>query len=1109
MPAVTDTPAFQRLRRSLACAIALLRADQSSTTPGQALVLAVVLTAATFALRLALDDPLDGQPTLVVFTVPIMISAYLGGMRAGLLATALSVLGASYYLLPPRHSFAVAAEPARWQLFLVGTAGVIISGLNEMLHQARRHADAMTREHERVGASLRESEANFRQMAEHSSDVIWIVAPDFSALHYVSPGYERLWGRPAPSLSAPLEVWTIGIFPDDRSRVIGAYAALARDTPEVSLEYRIVRPDGTIRWINDRVFQVRDAAGQLIRLTGLTSDITDRRQAEAAAEKNQRHLRGLIDGLGPSMFVALLTPEGILIEINQAPLTAGGLKPEDVLGKPFVDTPWWRNSPEAQERLREAIRRAAAGEASRYDVRTQGAGGAIIDIDFSLQPLRDESGKIVFLVPSASVITERTRAEELLAANQNRLRLLCDVMSKAELTLAEKIAEILRQACLQLGLEDGFLARLDGESYVLEHRFPETGAVLVGMTLPLRDSICCEVLQRVEPFAIEHFGDSPWREIACYLKYRFEAYLGVAVRVAGRPQGILCFTSTQPRAEKFTPAELEFLRLIAQWIGGEIEREQAQAALSANRLLLEKAMQANQQVLDKSLDVVCTVDAAGCFTSISAACETLFGYAPAEMIGRPFIEFVLEDDRSATSAAAESLPVGHELHDFENRYVRKDGSVATLSWSASWSDEDQSIFCVGRDCTVRKQVEEAQAARQVAERSNVAKGEFLSRMSHELRTPMNAILGFAQVLEIEDHLTADQRESVAQILKGGGHLLKLINEVLDISSIEAGRMTLSTEAIALSGLFTETVDLLRPMAGEFGVRIAVIPGESAHGHVQADRQRLKQVLLNLLGNAIKYNHPGGSVTICHAAAADAPGHGSAAVTRIAVTDTGAGLSADQLTRIFHPFERLGAEQTNVEGTGLGLVLARRMVEHMGGTLGVESVVGVGTTFWVELPTAEAPGDHGDPLSDAVLESDVNVPGGDARVLLYIEDNPSNVRLVTRLLVRRPAVQLLCANTGGLGLEMARVHRPDLILLDLHLPDSHGTEVLARLAADPHTGAIPVVMLSADAMPGKRAEMLAAGARAYVTKPLDVRTFLAVVDQFLDDPNAMPAACASA
>jgi PAS domain S-box-containing protein len=1091
MSAFIAKPAAGVLRKTVAKGIRVLRSDQSGTKPVQAGLLALFLTAATLAVRLALDKPLEGLPTLVIFTVPITLSAYFGGLRAGLLATAFAMFGASYYLLPPIHSFAVAGGTERWQLFFVALAGGVISGLNESLHRARCRADALTREHRQAGEALRESEQKFLQLAENMTDAFWMRSPDLREVHYVSPGFERIWGRPVESLLTNPQQWTDFIFPEDRARVAAAFAGLTEDVASLDIEYRIMRPDGEIRWVRVRGFQIRDASGKLIRLTGIVGDITERKAAEDAARRNQRHLRGLIDGLSPSMFVALLTPEGILVEVNAAPLTVAGLKPEDVLGKPFVDTHWWSSSPEAREKLRKAIGRAARGEASRYDVRTRGAGAEIIDIDFSLQPLRDESGKVVFLVPSASVITERTRAEELLAANQNRLRMLCDIMSKAELTFPEKIAEMLRHSAAQLGLESGFLARVEGDQYEMEYVVPETNNFFRGRVVPLHNTICAAVLEHEGPVAVEHTANSEWRLNPSYLKYKFEAYLGVPVQVGGRSAGILCFMSSRPRAEKFTSSDLEFLRLIAQWIGGEIERQTAEAALSTNKLLLEKAVQANQQLLDKSLDVVCTIDAAGRFTSLSAACEKLFGYTPAEMVGRPFLDFMLEDDRASTSAAAALLPTGHELHDYENRYVRKDGRVVTISWSAIWSDADQSIFCVGRDCTERKNAAEAEAARLVAERANVAKSEFLSRMSHELRTPLNAILGFAQVLEVEDGLNSDQRDSVEHILIGGAHLLKLINEVLDISSIEAGRMTISSEPVALPGLLEETVALLRPLSSDFDVCLSVLPAEGVPTHVQADRQRLKQVLLNLIGNAIKYNRPGGSVTVRYHSVAESP-----SVTRLSVTDTGVGLSPVKLSRLFHPFERLGAEQTQVEGTGLGLVLAKRMVEHMGGAIGVESTPGVGSTFWVELPAAEPPAEPEEPTGDGSAETRINI-SGQARAVLYIEDNPANVRLVTRILARRPAIRLLCAETGARGLSMAREHRPDLILLDLHLPDSDGECVLERLAAEPRTGAIPVVMLSANAVPGKRAALLAAGARAFMTKPVDVRNFLTLVDQFLE------------
>ncbi len=439
---------------------------------------------------------------------------------------------------------------------------------------------------------------------------------------------------------------------------------------------------------------------------------------------------------------------------------------------------------------------------------------------------------------------------------------------------------------------------------------------------------------------------------------------------------------------------------------------------------------------------------------------------------------------------------GFQVRDTAGQLIRHTGIVSDITErklaELKLSDSKRQIEQLNADLEMRvaRRTEALSVATAEAERANQAKSEFLSRMSHELRTPMNAILGFAQLLETEDNLTADHRESVDQILRGGGHLLELINEVLDISSIESGRLTLSSEPIALAGLLEETISLLRPLSAKLQIQIAVLASESAGGHVQADRQRLKQVLLNLLGNALKYNRPGGSVTVRYAAVG-----GSHAATRLSVTDTGAGLSAVKLARLFNPFDRLGAEQTHVEGTGLGLVLARRIVEHMGGTLGVESVVGEGSTFWIELPTAEPPLEQEATASDLDQVSDPEA-SAEARVILYIEDNPSNVLLVTRILARRPAIRLLCAETGTDGLKMAREHRPDLILLDLHLPDCPGQDVLTRLAVDPRTEAIPVVMLTADAVAGKREAMLASGARAFLTKPLDVRSFLGVVDRFL-------------
>ncbi|HEV3505159.1 MAG TPA: ATP-binding protein [Actinomycetes bacterium] len=389
------------------------------------------------------------------------------------------------------------------------------------------------------------------------------------------------------------------------------------------------------------------------------------------------------------------------------------------------------------------------------------------------------------------------------------------------------------------------------------------------------------------------------------------------------------------------------------------------------------------------------------------------------------------------------------------------------------------------DVTERLRAERAQReAKEEADRANTAKSEYLSRMSHELRTPLNAILGFAQLLELED-LTDEQRENLHFILNAARHLLALINEVLDIAAIEAGRLPLSLEPVAVADVVAETVSLIRPLADQHQVLLTT-PPVSCQVHVLGDRQRLKQILLNLLSNAVKYNRQGGTVQLGFEPAAEGR-------LRIQVVDTGLGIAADDVDQLFVPFERLGNEDTGVEGAGLGLPLSRRLAEAMGGTLEVSSTVGQGSRFWVELPQAEGPVQRAERQQE-LKETATPEPEPAAELtVLYIEDNLSNLQLVERVLSRRPGVRLISAMRPQLGLELAAEHDPDLILLDLHLPDMPGQEVLRRLRAEPRTAQVPVVVLSADARPTLIKELLAQGVRAFITKPLDVRELLELLD----------------
>jgi signal transduction histidine kinase/CheY-like chemotaxis protein len=387
---------------------------------------------------------------------------------------------------------------------------------------------------------------------------------------------------------------------------------------------------------------------------------------------------------------------------------------------------------------------------------------------------------------------------------------------------------------------------------------------------------------------------------------------------------------------------------------------------------------------------------------------------------------------------------------------------------------------------LQREIADRRRAEAEADRANQAKSDFLSRMSHELRTPLNAILGFGQLLDprLDD---PQDRESLEQILNGGRHLLGLINEVLDIARIESGRLALSLEPVHVGEAVKRVVDLARSLASARRIALHIDGTALSDRYVLADTQRLQQVLLNLVSNGIKYNREAGTVTV---ACADA-GLGQ---LRFTIADTGRGIPAALQARLFTPFDRLDVEGAGIEGTGLGLALSKRLVEAMGGHLGVESVEGEGSLFWFDLDETASPEQQAG-LGATSRDLQAEAPQREGTVL-YIEDNPLNLRLVERVLAERPAIRFLAAMQGAQGLTLARANHPDVILLDLHLPDISGQDVLDQILADPSLRDTPVIVLSADATPRQIKRLVAAGARAYLTKPLDIRELLALIDAAL-------------
>jgi len=541
------------------------------------------------------------------------------------------------------------------------------------------------------------------------------------------------------------------------------------------------------------------------------------------------------------------------------------------------------------------------------------------------------------------------------------------------------------------------------------------------------------------------------------------------------------------------------------------------ARKQAEEALLKAGALQNAILTSANFSIIAT-DAKGIIQIFNVGAERMLGYAAAEVVNKINPSDIHDPQEVIVRAKVLSLELGTPITPgfealvfkasrgiediYELTYVRKDGSrfPAVVSVTALRDAQDAIIgyLLIGTDNSARKQFElELHNAMAVAHKANLAKTDFLSNMSHELRSPLNAILGFAQLMESDvTPQTPTQKESTGQILQAGWYLLNLINEILDLAMIESGKLPVSLESMSLGEVTLDCQTMIEPQAQKYGISMRFCQLDKPC-FVLADRTRVKQILINLLSNAIKYNRVGGTVVVeCTATSPER--------VHISVKDTGPGLSPEKLAQLFQPFNRLGQEARGEEGTGIGLVMTKRLVELMGGVIGVESAVGVGSVFWVELIRAGEPqlavgATEAAALTPARVQNDAAL-----RSLLYVEDNPANLKLVEQLIARRPNMHLLTAGDAMLGIELARKHQPEVILMDINLPGMSGIGALRILREDPLTRHIPVLAISANAMPHDIYKGLQAGFFRYLTKPIKVIEFMEAVDVALDVSRAASA-----
>ena len=929
-----------------------------------------------------------------------------------------------------------------------GTLVTVVRDITER-KGAERELERRRREAEQVAETLRQQALVFETLAE----AVIISRADGRIADW-NPAAERMFGyhhKAVPGRAGGF-VTPPGREPAATAAVL---AALDRDG-SWSGEVPFVRPDGTEGIAEAVVVPQMDDGGERIALISAYRDVTARRQAEAEVVRQKAFFEEIIASLESG--VAVFDPQLRYTYASPNSIVDPEIR-EWVVGKSVREYGERKGlSEEVIRKRHDGIRRALeTKKTTEFEETLKGPNGPRHVIRRSL-PVLDENGEVLRIIGYSLDITERVRIAEVLRQSEEHFRALIE--NSHDIT------------CI-----------LDPLG-VMTYQSPSL-ARLLGWE------------------AEEMIGRSTWEFI----------HPDDVARVVETMSGILAEPGTSRRVE------YRFQRKDGEWrtveaIGRTISPETAEQGLVANirdvteRQLAEQALQEREEhfrrLIENAHDITCILAADGVMTYLSPSIQRVLGYAPEELVGRNSFDFIHPDDAAGVAAAIQSVVTSEEGTGYaEYRFRHADGEwrhLEAVGRMVIEGDPEAGFVSNIRDVTERKHAEEAlreatlaaEKARSEAERANLAKSEFLSRMSHELRTPMNSILGFGQVLARAE-LRVDQQKHVQHILKAGRHLLRLINEVLEIARIEAGRQSFSLEPVHLGTVMQEAVSLVRPMSEQYEVEVEEVIGTARDGFVHADRQRLTQVLLNLLSNAIKYNHAGGTVKLsCEVESPDEDDVEPQVWLR--VEDTGQGIPEERMHQLFTPFARLGAEQTEVEGTGLGLALSLRLAEAMGGTLELERSGPEGSVFRLSLLGAA------NPLRRAEDAGLPVAPEGDGdhgtASLLYIEDNLANLDLVETFLLSRPGWKLVPALQGRIGVELAREHRPDLVLLDLHLPDISGEEVLRRLRADPRTASIPIVIISADATRDSLDRLRGAGADAYLTKPLDLDEFLATLETHL-------------
>jgi PAS domain S-box-containing protein len=986
-----------------------------------------------------------------------------------------------------------------------------------------------------------------------------------------------------------------------QAAVIGIRRVLQGKARDFAVEYPCHAPTEP-RWFHLTVTCVREdeRAGAVV----MHVNITGRKRAEEAAQRSQKRLRDLIDGLGPSMFVGLMTPRGILIEANRPALAAAGLKPEDVLGKPFEETYWWAYSPEVQQRLREAIARAAGGEPSRYDVQVRAAEDVFIDIEFSLQPLRDETGDVVLLVPSANVITERKRTEERLELSQMLLRMAARLgrMGAWSVELPARKVTFSDEACSIHEVPAGFAPTVEEAILFYAPEFRDTvtdtfaACVRDGTPFDIELQLITAKGRRVwvrsigeaerdaagairrvqgafQDISERKAREAETRELAERLTATLES-LTDAFFTIDRDWRFTYVNREAERMFRLPRAELLGSHMLARFpeVRGTFAHQEYERALRDNvavqfetfypprgtwfdsrafpstqglavyardvtavrqadeaRKHTENALRESNEQFEQLADNI--TDAFWIRSPdmqkvhyVSPAFERIWGRPAETLYASPeqWSDFTLAEDRERVVAAFAGLTRDVPSLDIEYRIVRPGGEIrwvrvrgfqvrdaarTLIRLTGIVTDTTERQFAAEALRTsleevsraneaLRAEIGERKLAEDAAETANRAKSEFLANMSHEIRTPLNGVLGMTD-LALGTDLSTEQREYLDMAKASGESLMTVINDILDFSKIEAGQLAVEVIPFDLSDSLAAALKLLATRAQVKGLELAYEIRPDVPTALLGDPSRLRQVITNLIGNAIKFTEHGEVVLrVSVETQTD-----DEATLRFSVSDTGIGIPQEQQEAIFKPFTQAdGTTTRKYGGTGLGLAISTNLVALLGGRIWLESETGKGSTFSFNvrfnLQEASVPA-----LTSKHAQTDHlrDIP------VLVVDDNTVNLRIVEAML-KRWRMKPVLMESGRAGLAAMQISKTagrafPLVLIDTQMPEMDGFSVAEAIKTDPELAGTALLMLTSAGRKGDGARCRELGIAAYLMKPISESDLLQAILTALAKPSA--------